>query len=111
MPDVSKEMNEIYIDDQTEGEDENINGVARFKGGDWVWEDEDYILHLIENIREKIKELYNRILRDFDVDISLNGWCVEDGWLDYSIEGKQGDEAFGFWCKRNDIELPCPEYP
>jgi len=102
-------MNDYEIDvcDQTDGEDAVINGVVHFKK---TKEDYDKML-IVQNIINKINEIYKSVMNSFDVKISLNDVNFKDGWLDYSIEGKEDSNAFGYWCKTNNIELPCPEYP
>ena len=100
-------MKDIEILDQTDTEDAVINGVIHFKS---TKNDYDKML-IIQDAIKKINEVYNTIFKSFDVEISLNDVNFIDGWIDYSIEGKEDINAFGYWCKSNKIQLPCPEYP
>jgi len=99
--------NEWDICDQTDTNDAVINGVVRFEPQN----DDCSKMQTVQKILDWIRTRYEDVFKNFDVDISLNDVNFSDGWLDYSIEGDHEDMAFAYWCSKNDIELPCPEFP
>jgi len=96
----------VSINDTTEEDDDNISGTAHFKiplrNGKMFPEE---IAQCVHKVLIKLKDEYKDILSNFDVDISLIGANFEDGWIDFSIEGKEYDKACVYWKVDHNINL------
>ena len=52
-----------------------------------------------------MQHLYSNILDNYDVRIEFLEVNFMDGWMDYSIEGKDAEEACADWKEANGIPL------
>ena len=86
----------IQIEDPADECDANINGVVRFEIPN-INNCPEEIVECIYEIIKKLQDNYRNILKDFNVDFCFLDVSFEDGWLDFSIEGKDEEEAAVEW--------------
>ena len=96
-----------FVVDDADEEDCIINGTVHF---DSVVED-DEIMWAVQKTIEKLQEKYRQYFTDFPkLKLELLDANFEDGWIDYSLEGVDGETACIYWKKSQDVELaPTPE--
>ena len=91
---------------EADEDDDVINGVVHFKST----KKHDEIMWTVQDIINALRKRYKDFFGDFDIGLSLNDVNFDDGWLDYSIEGKQETDACVYWKKEQGVELiPTPE--